>query len=373
MWRVGSVSRIRVALEALSTGVLPVDYCRLVPPLPTIFDVARSAGVGVGTVSRVLNDSPLVADHTRQRVLEAMERLNYRPSATARAFGRRHTATLELIVPLYTRSLFLETIRGFEEALAATSYTLSIRTVATPEDRARALDQAGRSSDADGAVLVWLTPTQDFAERVAAQHFPTVLLNAQHPRLWGVAVNHDLAATNAVSYCIGLGHQRIGLVDRLEDPFNYSGAGICRFGYDDTIEAAGLPTPLSYADTWHMSATGGGEAANKLLNLPEPPTAVVVGSDVQALGFVERARAMGLRVPQDVSVVGYNDNDLAAYFGLTTIQVPVLDMARAAAQLLLDVVAQPDAQPTTSYLPTQLVRRRTCGPPPPDRATPLSR
>lgn len=336
------------------------------PPLPTIFDVARSAGVGVGTVSRVLNNSPLVADHTRQRVLEAMDRLNYRPSSTARAFGRRHTATLELIVPLYTRAFFLESIRGFEEALADTSYTLSIRTVATPEERAHALDQAGRSSDADGAVLVWLAPTGDFVDRVATDHFPTVLLNAEARGLWSVGVDHDNAAANAVTYCLGLGHQRIGLVDRLADPFNNAGAGICQVGYAETLEAAGVAAPSSYYDVWQFSAAGGAEAADRLLGLPRPPTAVVAGSDLQALGFVERARALGRRVPEDISVVGYNDNDLAVFLGLTTIQVPVRDMARAAAQLLLDVVAEPEAQPTTSYLPTELVRRRTCAPPPPE-------
>jgi DNA-binding LacI/PurR family transcriptional regulator len=331
--------------------------------MPTIFDVARAAGVGIGTVSRVLNDSPLVSDQTRQRVIDAMQRLRYRPSPAARAFGGRRTGTLELIVPLYTRSFFLETIRGCEEALADAAYTLAIRTVDTADDRARALDECCMRSDADGALLVWLAPTEDFVERISTTRFPVVLLNAVDPRLWSLAVDHEEAAANAVTYCLGLGHQRVGLVDRLGDPYDAGGDGICRAGYERALLDAGRPVVPDYHAIWEFNASGGAAAADALLDLEEPPTAILAGSDVQAVGIVERARALGWRVPEDLSVVGYNDNDLAAFLGLTTVQVPVRDMGRAATQLLLDVIGQPEAEPMTTYLPTQLVRRRTCAPP----------
>src|SRR5918995_6083689 len=105
--------------------------------MPTIADVARKAGVGIGTASRVLNNSPLVSSATRERVLSAMQQLGYQPSRAARAFGRRRTHVLELLVPLYTRSFFLETLRGIEEALASTDYSLLVRTAANAEERER--------------------------------------------------------------------------------------------------------------------------------------------------------------------------------------------------------------------------------------------
>src|SRR5215208_4828750 len=108
--------------------------------MPTIADVAREAGVGIGTVSRVLNDSPVVSEGTRQRVQAAMDRLGYRPSRAARAFGGRRTHTLELLVPLYARSFFLEILRGVEDALARAQYTVMIRTVEEAGERDRVFE-----------------------------------------------------------------------------------------------------------------------------------------------------------------------------------------------------------------------------------------
>jgi DNA-binding LacI/PurR family transcriptional regulator len=331
--------------------------------MPTIFDVAREAGVGIGTVSRVLNSSPLVSELTRQRVLAAMHRLQYRPNAAARAFGRRRTATLELIVPLYARAFFLDLLRGVQHALAATPYTLVVHTVGSPQERARVLNECCVRASADGALLVWLTPTEAFVERVVATGFPVVLLNAVDARLWSVAVDHASAAASAVRYCLGLGHRRIGLVDRPADPYDPASEGICRRGYQRALTAAGLPAVPAYQQLRELSAAGGATAVEALLNLPQPPTAVVAASEIQAVGILETARAHGWRVPADLSVVGYSDSELAEFLGLTTMQVPLQDLGHRATQLLLDVLTQPDAEPTTIYVPTQLLRRRTCSAP----------
>jgi len=330
---------------------------------PTISDVAREAGVGIGTVSRVLNGNPFVKEATRQRVLAAVDRLGYRPSPTARAFGRRRTHILEMLVPVFARGFFLEVVRGVESALARSPYTLLLRTVADADDRERVFGECCRRTSSDGVLIVWLAPTEQFIQRVLDEGLLAVLMNAVDPRLLSVAVDHAVAAEQAVTYCLERGHRRIALVDRLEDPFDPASGGICERGYRETMAAAGLPVAADYRRLADFSPSGGATAVESLLALAEPPTAIVAGSDVQAIGIVEAARARGWQVPADLSVVGYNDSDLARFLGLTTVQVPVLEMAREATEVLLSTLAEPDGEPKVRYLPTELVVRRTCGPP----------
>src|SRR3954447_5744222 len=124
--------------------------------MATIDDVARAAGVGIGTVSRVLNGSPLVSDTLPQRVLEGIERLGYRPSPVARAFGGRRTHIIELLVPLFVGPVFLEVLRGIEAALAETDYSLLVRTIDSGADRDRAFERCCVRGRSDGALALWV-------------------------------------------------------------------------------------------------------------------------------------------------------------------------------------------------------------------------
>src|SRR5438105_1842740 len=240
---------------------------------PTINDVARAAGVGIGTVSRVLNDNPFVKEATRQRVLAAVERLGYRASPAARAFGRRRTHILEMLVPLFASGFFLEILRGVEAALAHSPYTLLVRTIEGADDRERVFADCCARTGSDGVLVVWVPPTGQFRQRVTDEGILPVLMNAVDPHLWSVAVNHDVAAQQAVTYCLERGHRRIALVDRLEDPFDPASGGICEHGYRETMAAAGLPAAADYRRLADFSAPGGAAALDSLLALAEPPTA----------------------------------------------------------------------------------------------------
>jgi DNA-binding LacI/PurR family transcriptional regulator len=336
--------------------------------MPTIMDVARAAGVGIGTVSRVLNNSPLVSGATRQRVLETIQRLGYQPSPIARAFGGRRTDKLEILVPVFAQAFVLELLRGIELALADTDYTLLIRSVKTVDERERVYADCCLRGRTEGVLVVWMPPTEHLVARLNAERFPAVLLNSAHPKLWSVGVDHTAAAERAVTYCAQLGHRRIALVDRGEDPFEVATPGICRRGYQQAMAAAGLGAPSEYHLVADNSAMGGAAGATRLLQLPQPPTAIVTGSEAQAIGVLDALRTAGIRVPEELSVVGYNDSDISRDLGLTTIQVPLQVLGEVAAETLLMVVAEPDATPQTRSLPTDLVVRRTCGPPAPDPA-----
>jgi LacI family transcriptional regulator len=198
---------------------------------------------------------------------------------------------------------------------------------------------------------------------MAHERVPIVLVNAQQPSLWSVAVDHDAAAAQAVTYCVGIGHRRIALVDRPADPFASEGPGVCQRGYRAALAAAQISVPAGYEQMVELDARGGAAALDGLVALQEMPTAVVVASDTQAIGVLESARARGIDVPRELSVVGYNDNEFAEYLGLTTVQVPLRALGREAARMLLMIQSDPHAAPTTTYLSSQLVVRGTCAPP----------
>lgn len=332
--------------------------------MPTIMDVAREAGVGIGTVSRVINGSPLVSESTRQRVLEVINRLGYQPSPIARAFGRRRTDKMEILVPLFAQSFVLEILRGVEDALAETDYALIVRSVDGADERDRVFQECCVRGQADGALVIWMAPTNSFRQRVEAERFPVVLLNSVNPGMWSIAVDHDAAAETATQHCVNLGHRGIALVDRLEDPFSTVQRGICQVGYRKALAGAGLDLVDGYERLADLSAVGGAAALEALLALPVPPTAVVAGSDSQAIGVLAAARRLGRRVPEDLSIVAYNDTEITRDLGMTTMQVPLRELGRRAAEMLLTALADSGVDPVARLVSAELVLRQTCGPVP---------
>jgi DNA-binding LacI/PurR family transcriptional regulator len=332
--------------------------------MPTIVDVARAAGVGIGTVSRVLNDSPLVSAATRERVRAVMEQLGYQPSPIARAFGRGRTEKLEVLIPVFAATFVLDLLRGVEDALVDTDYTLLIRTAGDSAERERMYAECCARGRADGVLVVWMAPTQTLVDRLGQHGTPAVLVNAIHPGVWSVGVDHAAAAERAARYCVGLGHERLGLIDLRADPFDRRSPGICARGFATALAATGHTAAADHQLLTEPGAAAGAAALQALLAEPEPPTAVVVASEAQALGALEAARVAGRRVPQDLSLVSYNDTQVGRDLGLTTMRVPLRELGRVATETCLSVLAEPGTPAEPRYLPTELVVRRTCGPPP---------
>jgi DNA-binding LacI/PurR family transcriptional regulator len=329
----------------------------------TINDVAREAGVGVSTVSRVLNGNTKVAPDTRRRVQEAIARLGYRPNPLARGLRTRRSHILEAVVPLFTRHFYVEVLRGIETGLANTDYGLVMRSVDKQVDRDRAFAGAGAHDYADGLLIVSLLPTGDLVERLRAASCPVVLVDAEYAGLSGVTVDHTAAATLAVRHLLALGHRRIALIDRREDPFTITYSGGRYAGYRQGLAAAGLPVRPEFEIVTEFSPEAGAAALHTLLALPQPPTAIFVGSDAQAVGVLQAARQRGCRVPEDLSIVGYNDIELAQYLGLTTVRVPMYEMGGHGIALLLARLHEPQQAPTQERLQASLVVRLTTGPP----------
>ena len=329
--------------------------------MATIHQVARAAGVGVGTASRALSGNPHVRDATRARVQAAAQRLGFRPSPIARAFSRGRTQTLEVVVPLLTQHFFVEVLRGIESALHPTEYALLIRTIERRADRDRVLRDQDLRRRADGALLVSLNPTRGLIRRVTEAARPLVLVDAEHPRLPSVSVDHTAAAEAAVRHLLSLGHRRVALVDHAEDPFAPVWPDARHRGYRQALAEAGVAPRTEYERLTDWGPEAGAAVATDLLRLAEPPTAVFAGSDTQALGVLEAARRAHRRVPDDLAVVGYNDIEVAAYLGLTTVRVPMRELGRRGVELLLRNIEQPEIPPARLRLPAELVIRRSSG------------
>jgi DNA-binding LacI/PurR family transcriptional regulator len=325
----------------------------------TIQDVARAAGVGVGTASRALSGNPHVADHTRAHVHSVAERMGFRPSPIARAFSRGRTGTLEVLVPLVTQHFYVEVLRGIEEALGATQYSLLIRSIERRTDRERVLRGAELRGRVDGALMVSLNPTRGMIGRVTEAALPLVLIDAEHPRLASVGVNHAAAAASAVRHLLAAGHRRIALVDHAEDPFAPVYPDARHRGYRAALAEAGIQPRPEYEHVTDFSPQAGAAALRELLKLESPPTAVFAGSDSQAIGILEAARQVGRSVPEDLAVVGYNDIEVAAYLGLTSVHIPMREMGRLGVELLLRSIEQPQTPAERVELPAALVVRRT--------------
>jgi DNA-binding LacI/PurR family transcriptional regulator len=329
--------------------------------------VARKAGVGLGTVSRVLNQSPLVSDATRERVLTAIAELNFRPNTSARRLSLGRTLTVAVVVPFFTRPAFVERLRGVESVLARSDYDLVLYNVETPERRDRCFQEVTQPNRADGVLIVSLPPRADDVVYLQQATVPIVLLDANHPSLGGLnrLIVDDVAGSRqAVEHLIGLGHQRIGYIcDWLNSPFNFTSSADRLRGYQQALAAAGLllrPEYCAEGEHGHLEAR---RLAEAMLALSERPTAIFAASDTQALGVLEAARRAGLRVPADLSVVGYDDIEVSEYLGLTTVRQAMYQSGQQAVNLLLGLLANPDTEPVCRTLSTELIVRQTTAAP----------
>jgi LacI family transcriptional regulator len=330
----------------------------------TISDVARKAGVGVGTVSRVINQSPRVSKTTRQRVLRVMTELDYAPNPFARRLSLGKTLTLAVIVPFFTRPSFVERIQGIEAAIAETEYDLIVYNVESVEKRDETFRRLSRPERIDGLIIISLSPSDEDVERFRDSGVPTVLVDARHPEVPRVIVDDVSGGYLATQHLLELGHRRIAFLgDAYPNPFNFTSSHHRHTGYRKALDEAGIAPLPEYYVTGEHGRDVACELTRRLLSLQQPPTAVVAASDTQAMGALAAARERGIPVPETLSVIGYDDIEIAEYLDLTTIRQPLFESGWQATRLLFQVM-QGTAPETLCELPIKLVDRGTAAPPP---------
>lgn len=330
----------------------------------TIRDVAKQASVGVGTVSRVLNDSPAVRESTRKRVKAAIKQLDYRPNPTARRLSLGKTLTIALIVPYFTTEVSpVERLRGVEAAFTNSEYDLLLVNVESIQQRDRAFHHLSRRERVDGLLLITIPPSDADAERFERVGMPVILVDAYHPSLRCVVIDDIKGGYQATQHLIDLGHKNIAIItNEISNSFAFTSSSYRLEGYKKALNNAGIPYyPQNHQDTAHGPAAAR-DSARQLLQRPNRPTAIFVTSDTQAMGVLDAARELNIAVPEQLSVIGYDDIELAQYLNLTTIRQELFESGRKGAELLLEAMTQGIAPPQKIELPTKLIIRATTAP-----------
>jgi len=317
--------------------------------------------VGVGTVSRVINGSAAVSEATRRRVLEVVAELGYEPNATARALSTGRTRSVGVIAPFFTRPSVIERLRGVAPLLASSGYQLVLFDVERPDQRTGVFRSViGR---VDGLLTISLAPPKADLRRLAAAGIPVVLVDHAHESVATVTVDDLEGGRMATEHLLSLGHRRIAFTGDTDDGVHGSSASSRRcIGYQRALADAGVPLRPELVKL----RPHGREApaiAEELLALATPPTAVFGASDLQALAMIDALEERGMSVPDDLSVVGFDDVELARYAGLTTVAQPLEDSGTRGAELLLSALEGDDVLQARQHLSLELVVRGTTAPP----------
>lgn len=328
-----------------------------------IEDVARRAGVSVATVSRALRGLPNVADATRARVEAAAAELHYVAHPHASRLAARRSATVGIVVPKLTSWYHTCVLAAAESVFAAAGLDFLPYVVAGREQRERFAGGLPFRKRVDGLVIVDL-PFSAKQLRLVGSRVPTISLGVPSDELASVTVENHSGARMAVRHLVTLGHVRIGLIaGRREEPASAVVAPERERGYRSALEEAGIEVDDALRVAGGFSHRGGAEALARLMSLDDPPTAVFALSDEMAIGAMHTARGLGMRVPDDLSIVGFDDNAVATYLGLTTVDQSVAAQGEVAARLLLDALDDTTPAPASRCLPCRLVLRSTTAPP----------
>lgn len=333
-----------------------------------IDDVARLAGVSTATVSRALRGLPTVSQSTRDRVLAAAAQLGYAASPSASRLAGGKTGAVAVVVPRITRWFFATVVEAAEEALHQGGYDLLLHNLGGSEtERQRLLRTAALHKRVDALMLV-ATPLQgaDF-DAVTSLALPGVTVSSGTgvPGWPSIRIDDIAAARTATGHLIGCGHRRIAHISGdPADELAFTTHIDRRHGYREALAAAGI-TPDPALDVEEEFTVAGGErAVAELLRRGEPPTGIFAACDEIAMGAMAALRQAGLKVPEDISVIGIDDHDLAGVVGLTTVAQPAADQGRLAANILLGPLTGGEYPgEETVILPTQLIVRESTAPP----------
>ncbi len=333
---------------------------------PTIYDVASEAGVAISTVSRVLNGSDEVSDATRERVQAAIEKLHFQPQRTARKLAQQSTTSVAVALPSATSLFFVEILKGVKDVLRDLDMDLLLCNLGSAQPYPTLQRFLNRGA-VDGLLLVSLPIDDMLSGQLLGMQAPVVLLGSRYAGLDAYWWDDEAGARLATEYLIESGHERIGLVTA----HAWSSNSAPRLsGYRSALDAAGIrfdPSLVVSGQTVKhagFSEEAGAEAMEKLMTLDNPPTAIFASSDVQAYGAWSYARDNSIRIPREVSIVGYDDLKLSRFLDLTTMSQGMHEAGKMATSRLLERLRQSNTERVDVELPLELVVRGSSGPAP---------
>lgn len=330
----------------------------------TIRDVAKRARVGVGTVSRVLNNNPSVSEETRQRVQKAIDELDFSPNPIAQQLSSGKTHAVAVILPFLTYPSFVERLRGVQRALMQSPYQLILYSAETPDHRDRFFQILSRQSRVDGILIISIPLLDSHAQRFIETGTPTVLVDNYHPDLSRVYVDDFRGGYLATRHLLELGHTKIAFIsDIIETKLKFVAMKNRMKGYLQALMDKGITLRNQYLLEDDHGRAEACRMAYQLLNLDDPPTAIFAASDTQAIGVMDAARELGYSIPGDLSVVGYDNIRDAEYLNLTTVAQPLFESGYEGAHMLLSMIDQSQVEIQEIKLPLDLIERGTTAPP----------
>ena len=330
----------------------------------TIRDVARHAGVSVATASRALNGMDIVNPQTRDRILTVMSELGFSPSPAARRLSLGRTLTIGVVVSFLTRPQAAERLRGVDAVLTDSEFDLVIYNVESVQKRDHYLSTLAQSQRTDGLIVMSLPPPKGAV--LGRSPVPVVFIDVHTPSIAAMPrVIGDDAAGGAIAarHLLDLGHTAIGFIgDATADPFGFTSSRDREAGLTAELAGRGVAIPDEWIGHGAHGRYQARELAHRILGGRRRPTAIFTASDTQALGVIAAAREVGLHVPDDLSVIGYDDIEAADYVGLTTIRQQLFESGRRGAEVLLKEIGVRSEHPPVVPLAPELVVRATTAP-----------
>lgn len=324
----------------------------------TIQDVARTAKVSVSTVSRVLNGKVDVASETQDRILSVIDDLGYTTNLAARSMRSQQNNLVGLIMPDIAYPFAVEVMKGVNRAIAESEFDLLVYTTGDVRKSGRASHEEKyvsllTNSIADGVIIV-APVASEFNTDAPIVSIDPVMSNPNYPAVH--ATNYQ-GALEAMAYLLGLGHRRIGYISGRAELESSSRR---LKGYQDALERAGIPLDPQLIASGDYTTKTGITGTQYLLGLDEPPTAIFASNDQMAMGVYQIAEEMGIQIPEELSVMGFDNITESKYMGLTTVDQFISDMGYVATQMLIQIINGLPLEEQTYRMQTQLVVRNSC-------------
>jgi LacI family transcriptional regulator len=324
----------------------------------TIQDVAKTAGVSVSTVSRVLNGKVDVASDTQDRILSVIDNLGYTTNLAARSMRSQKKNLVGLVMPDIAYPFAIEVMKGVNQAIAESEFDLLVYTTGDVRKSGRAFHEQKyvsllTNSISDGVVIV-APVAGEFNIDAPIVSIDPLASNPSYPAVH--ATNYQ-GATDAMDYLLGLGHRRIGYISGRAE---LESSNRRLKGYYDALKKAGIPVDEELVASGDYTTETGVTGARKLLGLARPPSAIFASNDQMAMGVYQVTEEMGLRIPDDLSVVGFDNITESKYMGLTTVDQFILEMGYVATQMLIKLINGAPLDDQKYRMQTQLVVRSSC-------------
>jgi LacI family transcriptional regulator len=326
----------------------------------TIYDVAREANVSMATVSRVVNGNPNVKPTTRKKVLEAIERLGYRPNAVARGLASKKTTTVGVIIPDISSIFYSELARGIEDIATMYKYNIILSNSDQNKQKEFHLLNTMLGKQVDGIVFMGGNITEDHVAEFGKSPVPIVLAASieNSATIPSVTIDYSQAANDAVSALIAKGHKKIAFVTGPID----EQVGLKKLeGYKAALEQANIPFEEDLIIEGDFSYESGMEAMDKIVEIAEKPSAVFVSTDEMALGVIHGATDRGIKIPEDIEVMGFDNTRLATMIRprLTTVVQPMYDIGAVAMRLLTKYMNKENVEDHIVVLPHRIEFRQS--------------